>query len=80
MLLPIDKRMVMEERILNRLKSPKSLKRGKRMDRTLCPVCKVRFQIGEDVVKVGDARYVHFNCFPHYRYDSDITEELEGLK
>jgi hypothetical protein len=50
--------------------------------RLICPVCKVRFEIGDKVVRTNSAKYVHKKCYPLFRCDSDIEisdEELDNF-
>jgi len=43
----------------------------------LCPVCRIKLELGDKVVRAGTAKYIHKSCIDKYRIDLDyeLTDE-----
>lgn len=70
---------IVNKRILLSLdgKRQASKQESRRYLRLLCPVCRVRIQVGDVVVRVNTGKYIHSKCLPLFRVDSkeEITDE-----
>jgi hypothetical protein len=65
---------IVNKRILLSLdgKRQASKQESRRYLRLLCPVCRIKIQVGDKVVRVTTGKYVHSKCLSLFRVDSDI--------
>ena len=68
--MPVEAETTIDQKIIGRLDSNITSKRPRRYSSLLCPICKVRFEIGDKVFRVNTAKYLHIKCYPLFRYDS----------